>query len=73
MTIEAPRYDDVDGEVDVEVAGLIALDEGKPLETRIITTPPPKVTRKKMKFVNQRVLTPKKAPHWNPVGEGEYE
>lgn len=70
MTIEPPQYEDAeDNEADEEVASLIALDAGKPSEPRIITTPPPKVTRKKMKYVKQREDQPKKkTPHWNPNG-----
>jgi len=71
MTI-APAIYEVDEEEDQEIVDMLLTNEHTPREPRLITTPPPKVTRKKMKYVNQRQQRDedaRKTPHWNPVGE----
>ncbi|KAF6030091.1 hypothetical protein EB796_011604 [Bugula neritina] len=72
MTI-APAIYEVDEEEDQEIVDMLLTNEHTPREPRLITTPPPKVTRKKMKYVNQRQQRDedsRKTPHWNPVGPG---
>lgn len=68
VTIEPPIYE-VDDPEDQEIVDLLLTEGTTPRGPQIITTPPPKVTKKKMKYVHQRAETPRKSPHWNPVGE----
>lgn len=68
MTEEGPHYD-IDDPDQEQVSDLLALNESRPYEPEIVTTPAPKVTKKKLKYVKQREEIPKKTPHWNPVGE----
>lgn len=68
-TIYEGQHEEAEPE-DQEIMDLL-VERGTPREPRIITTPPPKVTKKKMRFVKQREDPPKKAPVWNPVGEAD--
>lgn len=69
-TLEPARLDAADPE-DQEIIDLLLTQGSTPREPELITTPPPKVTKKKMKYVKQREepQSGSKTPHWNPVGE----
>ena len=71
VTIEPPLYE-LEDEEEQEIVDLLLGDVATPRGPEIITTPPPKITKKKMRYVNQRDDEPRKTPHWNPVGEAAF-
>ena len=70
MTIQSPIYEMEDEEYD-EIVDLLLTNANTPRDPDIITTPPPKITKKKFNYVKQRDLESRttRTPHWNPVGE----
>lgn len=67
--VEPARHDSAADPEDQEIMDLLLTQGSTPQEPELITTPPPKVTKKKMKYVKQREEPQAKTPHWNPVGE----